>query len=165
VVRIVRTVASRSGTRLNEHDLNDCAQHAWEHLVPAFRSFDPSRGTGASLLTRTVTNATKSWLRARIAQKRDLRREVDMDTLHHGDQAPCRPLFPRRDEQRQLATDLWRLVDGLPDDLRSFIITLAAEHRHHARTRTALGLDDAQYEALRARACRILTDAGLTGRS
>jgi DNA-directed RNA polymerase specialized sigma24 family protein len=164
VVRLVRTVAARSGTPLHEHDRDDCAQHAWERLIPAFRCFDPSRGTGASLLTRTVTNATKSWLRARIAQKRDIRLEADPDTLQHGgDQASCRPLFRRRDKQRQLATDLWRLVDGLPDDLRSFIITLAAEHRHHARTRTALGLDDRQYEALRARACRILADADLTG--
>jgi DNA-directed RNA polymerase specialized sigma24 family protein len=160
----VRTVAARSGTPLHEHDRDDCAQHAWERLIPAFRCFDPSRGNGASLLTRTVTNATKSWLRARIAQKRDIRLEVDPDTLQHGgDQASCRPLFRRRDKQRQLATDLWRLVDGLPDDLRSFIITLAAEHRHHARTRKALGLDDRQYEAQRARACRILADAELLG--
>ena len=177
VLAITCTVAARRGVRLSEHDLEDCAQSAWERLVPAFRRFDPRRGNADCLLTRTVTNATKSWLTARIAQKRDVRRQVPMplcrttpeatanaaDTDRDDDDACWRTLCARRNDQQQLATDLWRVVAELPDDLRTFILTLAAEHRHHARTRRALGLTEPQYEALRARACRILTDADLAG--
>jgi hypothetical protein len=85
--------------------------------------------------------------------------DIDCDD----DDACWRTLCARRNDQQQLATDLWRVVAELPDDLRTFILTLAAEHRHHVRTRRALGLGEPQYEALRARACRILTDADLAG--
>lgn len=176
VARIASTVAYRRGVPLREQDLEDCAQNAWERLVPAFRRFNPKRGNGASLLTTTVTNATKSWLTARIAQMRDIRRRVRLPkrNRHHVelsdgdadlsiDEAPWHPMFPRRDEQRQLAADLWGFVEHLPEDLRAFITTLAAVHRKHTRAQRALGLTDDQYEALRARACRALTDAGLTG--
>ena len=175
VVRLVNTVAYRQGVLLNEHDREDAAQNAWERLIPAFARFDARRGTGASLLTRTVTNATKSWLTARIAQIRDVRLSMPLPRwrcvpAEHGedgdlgsDEDPWNPLFPRRDEQRQLAADLWGFVLHLPDDLREFITTLAAERRRHTRTRRALGLNEDQYEALLARAQTVLADAGLTG--
>lgn len=171
VERIASTVALRQGVPLKGHDLADCAQHAWEALIPAFHRFDPRRGDGASLLTRVVTNATKRWLTRRVAQMRDCRREVSLPSRSHHEVDWGREgrtavelvdgRISDRERQRLLADDLWAVVRSMPSEQRAVIIALLQHGREHAAARRWLGWSRERYDSVRERVCRALRNADL----
>ena len=130
-------------------EAKDIEQELVVELLKQANHFDPSRSCEVTFASRVIESTTLSMIRARLAEKRDYRRETcslnddvwgfDGESVERSqtlDASAARQhtgQFPRSDEElAQLQPDINGVVESLPDDLRPVAELLQKTSAHAA---------------------------------
>jgi RNA polymerase sigma factor (sigma-70 family) len=126
-----RRLVGRAGLR--PQDCNDVAQELIARIHAALDHYNPTLGTPRAFLNAALDNAGRNLLRDRRARKRGVKTPLSLNLpVHDGERSieladtlPAETLqahrghYPRGDEERaQLAHDVNKVVEQLPEDLR-----------------------------------------------
>jgi len=160
----------------NKSEQKDVEQELAMELVLKYRCFDPDRARETTFIARVVENKAISLVRARVAEKRDFRRDArslnenvrDADgvgveraqTCDASSSANHTGQSRRTDEdQSQLRLDITEVMKLLPDDLRP-LAELLMEMSEYAASRV-LGKSRRQVANDMARLRELFEDADL----
>lgn len=172
--RKARQLVRYPGFRKSE--LADIEQELAMELIRKYRSFDPKRARETTFIARVIENKAISLIRARVAEKRDFRRDAhslnepvrdpeggSVERAQTVDASRARShtgQAPRSDEEHsQLRLDLAEVFKSLPDDLRPLAELLTGMSEYAASR--ALGKSRRQIAKDVARLRKLFEDAGL----
>lgn len=160
----------------SKSEREDIEQELRIELVQKYRCFDPDRARETTFIARVVENKVISLIRARVAEKRDFRRDArslnetvsdaeggQVEQAQTLDAAAARAHTgqARRsdEEQAQLRFDMAEVLKALPDDLRP-LAELLMEMSEYAASRV-LGKSRRQVANDVARLRELFEDADL----